>query len=75
MQTGGLSWDVPTGRRDGRVSLVSEVKLPGFSDSIQVQKEKFSDVGLNTNDLVTLAGNTTSVKYRFYNYNITSINF
>ncbi|KAL0559888.1 hypothetical protein IC582_000268 [Cucumis melo] len=54
--TGGRSWEVPTGRRDGRVSLVSEVKLPGFSDSIEVQKEKFRSVGLNTHDLVTLAG-------------------
>ncbi|KAA0031493.1 peroxidase N1-like [Cucumis melo var. makuwa] len=39
--TGGRSWEVPTGRRDGRVSLVSEVKLPGFSDSIEVQKENY----------------------------------
>lgn len=49
---------MPTGRRDGRVSLASEVRLPSFTDPIRVQKQKFSARGLNTQDLVTLVGNT-----------------
>jgi peroxidase len=60
MQTNGPSWVVPTGRRDGRVSLASDTaNLPGFTDSIAVQKQKFSALGLNTQDLVALVGKLT----------------
>ncbi|KAB5520075.1 hypothetical protein DKX38_024394 [Salix brachista] len=53
--TNGLSWPVPTGRRDGRVSLASDTSnLPGFTDSVDVQKQKFAAFGLDTQDLVTL---------------------
>uniref|UniRef100_A0A7N2MX60 peroxidase n=2 Tax=Quercus lobata TaxID=97700 RepID=A0A7N2MX60_QUELO len=56
----GSSWAVPTGRRDGRVSLVTDAdNLPAFTDSIDVQKQKFSALGLNTQDLVALVGNLT----------------
>ncbi|KAG7011410.1 Cationic peroxidase 2, partial [Cucurbita argyrosperma subsp. argyrosperma] len=70
--TGGLRWEVPTGRRDGRISLVSEVNLPSFSDSIEVQKEKFRVVGLDTHDLVTLAGSHTigTASCRFFSYRL-----
>ncbi|KAF2287647.1 hypothetical protein GH714_002107 [Hevea brasiliensis] len=55
--TNGPSWPVPTGRRDGRVSLASDTaNLPGFTDSVDVQKQKFAALGLNTQDLVTLVG-------------------
>lgn len=48
---------MPTGRRDGRVSLATDAaNLPGFTDSIDVQKQKFAAKGLNTQDLVTLVG-------------------
>ena len=58
MQTNGPSWVVPLGRRDGRVSLASDTaNLPAFTDSVDVQKQKFSALGLNTQDLVALAGN------------------
>lgn len=57
IQTRGPTWPVPTGRRDGRVSLASDTaNLPGFTDSIDVQKQKFAALGLNTQDLVTLVG-------------------
>jgi peroxidase len=57
LQSGGLSWQVPTGRRDGRVSQASDANnLPGPSDSVDVQKQKFTAKGLNTQDLVTLVG-------------------
>nr|AFK39753.1 unknown [Lotus japonicus] len=56
--SGGLSWQVPTGRRDGRVSQASDVNnLPAPFDSVDVQKQKFAAKGLNTQDLVTLVGN------------------
>ena len=48
---------MPTGRRDGRVSQASDAaNLPGFRESVDSQKQKFSALGLNTQDLVTLVG-------------------
>jgi peroxidase len=77
--SGGLSWQVPTGRRDGRVSQASDVNnLPGPSDSVDVQKQKFTAKGLNTQDLVTLVGGhtigTTACQFfsnRLYNFSST----
>ncbi|KAH6831696.1 peroxidase superfamily protein [Perilla frutescens var. hirtella] len=77
--TGGGSWAVPTGRRDGRVSQASATSnLPGFTDSVDVQKRKFLDKNLNTQDLVALSGGHTIgtsacqfFQYRLYNYNST----
>ncbi|KAH6789976.1 peroxidase superfamily protein [Perilla frutescens var. frutescens] len=77
--TGGGSWAVPTGRRDGRVSQGSATSnLPGFTDSVDVQKRKFLDKNLNTQDLVALSGGHTIgtsacqfFQYRLYNYNST----
>ncbi|KAA8545593.1 hypothetical protein F0562_020377 [Nyssa sinensis] len=74
--TSGPSWPVPTGRRDGRVSQASDTSsLPGFTDSIEVQKQKFTAKGLNTQDLVTLVGGHTIgtsacqfFRYRLYNF-------
>ncbi|AED94450.1 Peroxidase superfamily protein [Arabidopsis thaliana] len=58
--TNGQSWQVPTGRRDGRVSLASNVNnLPSPSDSLAIQQRKFSAFRLNTRDLVTLVGMRT----------------
>ncbi|XP_021908216.1 peroxidase N1-like [Carica papaya] len=75
--TNGPNWAVPTGRRDGTVSLASEaLNLPGFTDSVDVQKQKFADKGLNTQDLVVLVGGhtigTTSCQLfrdRLFNFN------
>ncbi|GFP98687.1 peroxidase n1 [Phtheirospermum japonicum] len=75
--TGGASWAVPTGRRDGRVSLASDASnLPGFTDTVDVQIRKFNDKGLNIEDLVTLVGGHTIgtsacqfFRYRLYNFN------
>ncbi|KAK8613513.1 hypothetical protein V6N13_101272 [Hibiscus sabdariffa] len=79
VETGGATWAVPTGRRDGRVSLASNAgNLPGFRDTIDVQKQKFSAKGLDTQDLVTLIGGhtigTTACQffsYRLYNFTST----
>ena len=66
MQSGGRSWEVPTGRKDGRVSIGSETRsLPGANDTVAVQKHKFEDKGLNTIDLVVLAGT--------FHFNFTSL--
>ncbi|CAN8251694.1 unnamed protein product [Cochlearia groenlandica] len=77
--TRGIRWQVPTGRRDGRVSVASDTNnLPGPRDSVAVQQQKFSDLGLNTRDLVVLvAGHTIGTvgcgvfRNRFFNYNNT----
>ncbi|TKY71451.1 Cationic peroxidase 2 [Spatholobus suberectus] len=58
--SGGLSWQVSTGRKDGTVSIGTETRtLPGPNDTVAVQKKKFSDKGLNIQDLVILAGGHT----------------
>ncbi|GLT41464.1 hypothetical protein SLA2020_155260 [Shorea laevis] len=73
--TSGVSWMVPTGRRDGRVSLASNVNLPSSKDSIDVLKQRFAAFGLNTQDLVALLGGHTigtaacqTFSYRLYNF-------
>jgi hypothetical protein len=48
-QSGGVSWEVPTGRRDGRVSHASDARdLPRPIDSVDVQKHKFAVKGLKS---------------------------
>ncbi|XP_057961050.1 peroxidase N1-like [Malania oleifera] len=80
--TNGPTWAVPTGRRDGRVSLASNTaNLPGFTESVDVQKQKFAALGLSTQDLVTLVGGHTIgtsacqfFRYRLYNFTNTTSN-
>ncbi|KAL3724080.1 hypothetical protein ACJRO7_036148 [Eucalyptus globulus] len=65
---------------NGRVSLASNAaNLPGFRDSVDVQKQKFADLGLNTLDLVALVGGHTIgtgacqfFNYRLYNFTNTT---
>lgn len=60
MQSGGPSWVVPVGRRDGRVSLVSETStLPGPRANFEQLKQAFHARGLSTKDLVVLSGGHT----------------
>ncbi|KAJ9538395.1 hypothetical protein OSB04_031128 [Centaurea solstitialis] len=78
--SGGTSWGVPLGRRDGLVSQASDAaNLPAFNDAISVQIRKFSDKGLNTQDLVALVGGHTigtaacaTFSYRLYNFSNTN---
>lgn len=57
VKTGGPSWSVELGRRDGTVSSASDVStLPAPTDSVDIQRQKFSDKGLSDHDLVTLVG-------------------
>ncbi|KAL0333903.1 UNVERIFIED_CONTAM: Peroxidase 25 [Sesamum angustifolium] len=67
--SGGSSWGVPTGRRDGRISLSSDAStLPSPSDSVAIQRQKFAAKGLNDHDLVTLVG-----KENYFSYSRTYI--
>lgn len=74
----GPRWEVPTGRRDGRISSSSQASnLPSPLDSIAVQRKKFTDKGLNDHDLVTLVGahtigQTDCLFFRYRLFNFTS---
>ncbi|XP_059433225.1 peroxidase 25-like [Corylus avellana] len=75
----GPSWQVPTGRRDGRVSLSSQASnLPSPLDPVSIQRQKFAAKGLDDHDLVTLVGAHTIgqtdcsfFRYRLYNFTAT----
>lgn len=77
--SGGPSWGVPIGRRDGRISSSSEAStLPSPLDSVAIQRQKFAAKGLNDHDLVTLVGAHTIgqtdclfFRYRLYNFTAT----
>ncbi|KAK6913827.1 hem peroxidase [Dillenia turbinata] len=51
-------YNVPTGRRDGVVSLISDVNgnIPGPNSNFTTLKNLFASKGLNVNDLVALSG-------------------
>ncbi|XP_071696276.1 peroxidase 64-like [Rutidosis leptorrhynchoides] len=78
--SGGPSWDVPKGRKDGRTSLASEtVQLPGPTFNISQLIQSFAQRGLSQKDLVALSGGHTlgfshcsSFKNRLYNFNSTT---
>ncbi|CAH9121180.1 unnamed protein product [Cuscuta epithymum] len=56
--TGGPSWQVFLGRRDGKVSRVTEAvkNIPSPLSNITVLKQNFADVKLNETDLAALSG-------------------
>lgn len=57
LQSGGPSWAVPKGRKDGRISKASETKqLPAPLFNISQLQQSFSQRGLSINDLVALSG-------------------
>jgi peroxidase len=56
--SGGPSWLVPVGRRDGRVSLAIET-MPGPRANFDQLKQAFHSRGLSTKDLVALSGSHT----------------
>ncbi|KAL3699314.1 hypothetical protein R1sor_017336 [Riccia sorocarpa] len=55
---GGPYWDVPTGRRDGRVSIASEslAELVSPNSDYDTQKASFAKHGLSEKELVVLTG-------------------
>ncbi|XP_047342522.1 peroxidase 3 [Impatiens glandulifera] len=75
--TGGPSWKVPTGRRDGSISNAAEVMLdiPSFFDNLTTLRADFNRRGLDDKDLVVLSGAHTigiahcsSFTDRLYNF-------
>ncbi|KAJ9549126.1 hypothetical protein OSB04_021669 [Centaurea solstitialis] len=56
--TGGPSWKVPTGRRDGLISNASEAlsQIPAPTDNITILIQKFANKSLDLKDLVLLSG-------------------
>eukprot|EP00253_Pinus_taeda_P007493 PITA_07493 len=57
-QVGGLTWDVPAGRRDGRISRESDVtgNIPAPNFDVNQLTQNFSAKHLSQEDMVTLSG-------------------
>ncbi|XP_062171844.1 peroxidase A2-like [Alnus glutinosa] len=68
---GGQTWDVQLGRRDGRTAnrAGANSNLPSPSETLEGIKDKFSDVGLDTTDLVALSGAHTFGRARCKSFN------
>lgn len=54
--SGGPDYPLPTGRRDGVVSKIEEVIIPGPTFTIDAALNAFELIGLNLTDLATLLG-------------------
>ncbi|XP_042051613.1 peroxidase 44-like [Salvia splendens] len=53
---GGPKYDIPTGRRDGLMSDIRKVDLPGPQESVAQAFIPFRDRGFTLNEMVTLLG-------------------
>lgn len=59
---GGEYWDVPLGRKDGRVSIGKEADIvPMGHDNVTTLLEFFQSMGLEVSDLVILSGNSKDI--------------
>ncbi|KAG7020440.1 Peroxidase 64 [Cucurbita argyrosperma subsp. argyrosperma] len=77
--SGGPHWDVPKGRKDGRISKANEtIQLPFPTFNFSQLQQSFSQRGLSIQDLVALSGGHTlgfahcsSFQNRIHNFNST----
>ncbi|KAL0438380.1 UNVERIFIED_CONTAM: Peroxidase 64 [Sesamum latifolium] len=75
--SGGPRWDVPKGRKDGRISRANDtLQLPFPTFNISQLQQSFSQRGLSVDDLVALSGGHTlgfshcsSFQNRIHNFN------
>lgn len=58
LQTGGLGYDVPAGRKDGIISKASEASasLPPPTNNVNQLTQTFINKGLTQEEMVTLSG-------------------
>ncbi|KAL9448965.1 hypothetical protein AB3S75_010994 [Citrus x aurantiifolia] len=77
--SGGPTWDVPKGRKDGRISKATDTRqLPAPTFNISQLQQSFSQRGLSMADLVALSGghslgfsHCSSFQNRIHNFNAT----
>ncbi|KAM3381687.1 peroxidase 5 [Capsicum galapagoense] len=78
--TRGLGYDVPAGRRDGTISLITDTRnLPTFTSNVDQLIQNFKNMGLTQEEMVTLSGAHTigrshcgSFRDRLYNFSSTT---
>ncbi|XP_073130150.1 peroxidase 5-like [Henckelia pumila] len=78
--TRGLGWDVPAGRRDGRISRAEEtVDIPAPFFNLNQLTQSFAKKNLSQDDMIALSGahtigraHCTSFSNRLYNFDSTN---